>query len=145
MLTFIFIMISGNFNSQEVKNYGFENLPEKLDKPILIYMKTDWCSICKIQNYQIEKDLELKNLMEEKVYFITFNTEKYKDQIKFFGKNYSYISNGNSGIHELAVELASDKKPVYPGWIVIEQEGIVLFRNDGLVDNVILKLLMGNL
>ena len=89
--------------------------------------------------------MELKNLMEEKVYFITFNTEKYKDQIKFFFFFYSYISNGNSGIHELAVELSSDKKPVYPGWILIDQEGIVLFRNEGLVDNVILKLLMGNL
>lgn len=145
ILTFILLTISGIFNSQEMKHYGFESLPEKLDKPILIYMRTDWCSICKIQKHQMEKDLALKNLMDEKVYFITFNPEKYKDSIKFFGGNFSYISNGNSGIHELAVELSSNKKPVYPSWILIDRDGKVLFRNEGLVDNGTLKLMAGKL
>jgi len=142
ILTFILLMISGIYNSQEMKNYGFESLPEKLDKPILIYMKTDWCSICKIQKYQMEKDLALKNLIDAKVYYITFNPEKFKESITFFDENYNYISNGNSGIHELAVELSSNKKPIYPTWILINQDGKVLFRNEGLVDNESLKLLI---
>ena len=145
ILAFIFIMISGIYNSQEMKNYGFESLPEKLDKPILIYMKTDWCSICKIQKYQIEKDLELKKLMDAKIYYITFNPEKFKKSITFFGKNYNYISNGNSGIHELAVELSSNKKPIYPTWILINQDGKVLFRTEGLVDNQTLTSLINTL
>ncbi|MNK33679.1 hypothetical protein D3C87_521720 [compost metagenome] len=142
ILTFILLMISGIYNSQEVKHYGFESLPEKLDKPILIYMRTDWCSICKIQKHQMEKDLELRNLMNDKVYFITFNPEKYKESITIFGENYNYINNGNSGIHELAVELSSSKKPVYPSWILIDKDGKILFRNEGLIDNGILKLLI---
>ncbi|WP_131450911.1 thiol:disulfide interchange protein [Chryseobacterium sp. FH1] len=145
ILAFILLMISGIFNSQEVRHYGFESLPEKLDKPILIYIKTDWCSICKIQKYQMEKDLELKNLLDENVYFITFNPEKYKESIKFFVENYNYISNGNSGIHELAVEISLNKKPVYPSWILIDKDGKVLFRNEGLVNNGTLKLLLGKL
>lgn len=145
ILSFILLMISGIFNSQEVKHYGFESLPAILDKPILIYMKTDWCSICKIQKYQMEKDLELKNLMDDKVYFITFNPEKYKESITFFGKNYNYISNGNSGINELAVEISSNKKPVYPSWVLIDKNGKILYRNEGLVDNGTLKLLLGEL
>ena len=138
-------MISGIYNSQEMKNYGFESLPEKLEKPILIYMKTDWCSICKIQKYQIEKDSELKKLMDAKVYYITFNPEKFKKSITFFGKNYNYISNGNSGIHELALELSSNKKPIYPTWILINQDGKVLFRTEGLVDNQTLTSLINTL
>ncbi|MFC4165435.1 thiol:disulfide interchange protein [Epilithonimonas zeae] len=145
ILTFILLMISGIFNSQEVKQYGFESLPEKLEKPILIFMKTNWCSICKIQKYQMEKDLELRNLIDEKVYFITFNPEKHKESITFFGENYNYISNGNSGIHELAVEISSNKKPVYPSWILIDKDGKILFRNEGLLDNGILKLLINTL
>ncbi len=145
ILAFIFIMISGIYNSQEMKNYGFESLPEKLEKPILIYMKTDWCSICKIQKYQMEKDLALKNLIDAKVYYITFNPEKFKESITFFGKNYNYISNGSSGIHELAVELSSNKKPIYPTWILINQDGKVLFRTEGLVDNQTLILLINTL
>ena len=135
-------MISGIFHSQEVRSYGFENLPDKLEKPILIYMKTDWCSICKIQKYQMEKSLELRNLIDEKVYFITFNPEKHKESITFFGEDYNYISNGNSGIHELAVEISSNKKPVYPSWILIDKDGKILFRNEGLIDNQTLKLLI---
>ena len=145
ILTFILLLISRIYNSQEMKNYGFESLPEKLDKPILIYMKTDWCSICKIQKYQMEKDLALKNLIDAKVYYITFNPEKFKKSITFFGKNYNYISNGNSGIHELAVELSSNKKPIYPTWILINQDGKVLFRTEGLVDNQTLTSLINTL
>jgi thioredoxin-related protein len=138
-------MISGIYNSQEMKNYRFESLPEKLDKPILIYMKTDWCSICKIQKYQMEKDLALKNLIDAKVYYITFNPEKFKESITFFDGNYNYISNGNSGIHELALELSSNKKPIYPTWILINQDGKVLFRTEGLVDNQTLTSLINTL
>ena len=145
ILAFIFIMIFGIFNSQKVKHYGFESLPEKLDKPILIYMKTDWCSICKIQIYQIEKDLELKNLMDEKVYFITFNPEKSKESIKLFGKNYDYISNGNSGIHELAVEIPAHQKPVYPSWVLIDKDGKVLFYQEGMAAHQQLKSIIKNL
>ena len=144
ILTFILLMISGIFYSQKAKHYDFDSLPEKLDKPILIYMKTDWCSICKIQKHRMEKDLELKNLMDKKVYFITFNPEKHKDSINFFGKIYNYISNGNSGIHELAVEISPNKKPVYPSWVLIDKDGKVLFRNEGLVNNGIFKLLIIN-
>lgn len=135
-------MTFGNFSSQELKNDSFGNLPDKLEKPILIYLKTDWCSICKIQKYQMEKDLELKNLLNDNVYFIIFNPEKYRESITLFGENYNYISNGNSGIHELAVELSSNKKPVYPVWILIDKDGKILFRNDGLIDNQTLKLLI---
>ena len=135
-------MISGIFNSQEMKNYGFESLPENVDKPILIYIKTDWCSICKIQKYQMEKDLELRNLIDEKVYFITFNPEKHKESITFFGENYNYISNGNSGIHELAMEFSSNKKPIYPTWVLIDSQAKVLFYQQGLINNEILKLII---
>ena len=142
VLSFILLMTFGIFCSQELKNYSFGNLPGKLEKPILIYMKTDWCSICKIQKHKMEKDSELKNLMNEKVYFITFNPEKYKESITFFGENFNYISNGNSGIQELAVELSLNKKPVYPSWILINSEGKILFRQEGLIDNKTLKSLM---
>ncbi len=132
-------MIFGIFQSQALKNYSFENLPDKLEKPILIYMKTDWCSICKIQKHQIEKDSELKNLLDEKIYLIIFNPEKNKESINYFGKTYNYISNGNSGINELAIELSSNKNPIYPTWILINTDGKILLQQEGLIDNEALK------
>lgn len=138
-------MIFGVFNAQELKTSSFQNLPETLDKPILIYMKTSWCSVCKIQIHQIKKDLEMKKLLNEKVHFIIFDIEKSKEKIEFFGKTYQYISNGNSGIHELAMEFSRNKKPIYPTWILIGNNSKVLFYQEGLVDNKALKLLMEKL
>ncbi|MFC4685610.1 thiol:disulfide interchange protein [Epilithonimonas pallida] len=142
LLTSLLLMTFGILHSQELKTYSFQNLPEKLEKSTLIYMKTSWCSICKIQMHQIEKDPELKNQMNEKVYFIIFDTEKSKEKIEFFGKTYQYISNGNAGIHELALELARNKKPVYPTWILINSAGKVLFYQEGLIDNKSLKTMI---
>lgn len=143
-LTFILLMIFGILDSQELKNYSFSNWPEKSHKPILIYMKTSWCSICKIQIYQIEKDSELKKLLNEKVHFIIFDAENSKDNVEFFGKTYQYISNGNSGLNELAMEFSRNQKPIYPTWVLIDNQKI-LFYQKGLVDNKILKLLMEKL
>ena len=138
-VTFILLMTFGILDSQELKTYSFQNLPEKSDKPILIYMKTSWCSVCKIQIHQMEKDSELKKLLNDNVHFIIFDPEKSKDKIEFLGKTYQYISNGNSGIHELAMEFSRNQKPVYPTWALIDSDGKVLFYQEGLIINEILK------
>ncbi len=144
MKIFIFILffVFGILDSQELKTYSFKNLPQKLERPILIYMKTSWCSICKIQLHQIKKDLELKKLLNEKVHFIVFDAEKSTEQINFSGKNYNYISNGNSGINELAIELSRNKKPAYPTWVLISSNGEVLYYQEGLIENEFIKLLI---
>lgn len=134
-------MTFGSLDSQELKTYSFQNLPEKSDRLMLIYMKTSWCSICKIQMHQIEKDLELKKLLNENVHFIIFDAEKSKDKIEFFGKTYQYISNGNLGIHELAMEFSRNQKPIYPTWVLIYDEKI-LFYQEGLIINEDLKSLI---
>lgn len=142
IFTFILFFVFGILDSQELKTYSFQNLPEKLERPILIYMKTSWCSICKIQLHQIKKDLELKKLLNEKVHFIVFDAEKSTEQINFSGKNYNYIFNGNSGINELAMELSRNKKPVYPTWVLISSYGEVLYYQEGLIENEFIKLLI---
>lgn len=140
IITFILLMTFEILNSQELKTYSFQNLPNKLEKPILIYMKTSWCSVCKIQIHQIGRDSDLNKLLNEKVHFIIFDAEKSRDKINFLGKTYQYISNGNSGIHELAIELSRNKKPIYPTWILIDSGEKVLFYQEGLIDHRILKL-----
>lgn len=135
------MMSFGIFNSQKLKTSTFQNLPDKLEKPILIYMKTSWCTICKIQIHQISIDSDLKKLLNEKVHFIIFDAEKFREEIDFLGKTYQYISNGNSGIHQLAMELSRNKKSIYPTWILIDS-GEILFYQEGLIDNKTLKSLI---
>lgn len=138
-VTLTLLMIFGIVNSQELKIDKFQNWSQKSDKPILIYMKTSWCSVCKIQMHQVENDPELRTLLNENVHFIIFDAEKTEEKIELLGKTYDYIPNGTSGIHELAIELSSKRKPVYPTWIVMDANGKILFYHEGLIDLETLK------
>ena len=62
-----------------------------------------------------------------------FGTEKTKENIRFLGKEYHYLPNGNSGIHELALALSKNKsQPVYPLWIILDKYGNLIEYHEGL-------------
>lgn len=97
-------------------------------KPTIFHIYTDWCSVCKIERFTLNKNQGLTELINEKFYFIPFEAEKTRELITFQGKAFTYLPNGNSGIHELALALSKDKnRPVYPLWIILD-------KNQNLVD-----------
>ena len=101
-------------------------------KLTIIHLYTDWCSVCKIEKFNIEKDKDLVQLINENFHFINFEAEKTKDKINFQGKEFNYISNGNSGIHELVLALSKNKnQPVYPLWIVLDKEQNLIEYHEG--------------
>lgn len=110
----------------------FEKIQKENKKPIIIHLYTDWCSVCKIESYNINKDKDLVKLINEKFYLINFEAEKTKDKIHFQGKEFNYLPNGNSGIHELALALSKNKnQPVYPLWIILNENQELVYYHEG--------------
>lgn len=97
-------------------------------RPTIIHIYTGWCPVCKIEKFKLNKSQGLLELINEKFYFIPFEAEKTTETVRFQGKIFRYLPNGNSGIHELALALSKNKsRPVYPLWIILD-------KNQNLVD-----------
>jgi thiol-disulfide isomerase/thioredoxin len=132
---FLFLMLVPCFCLSQIKTGTFsdlENSQKQQQKPVIIHLYTDWCSVCKIEFFQLNKNKELVKMINEDFYFINFEAEKTKEKINFQGKEFDYLPNGNSGIHELALALSKNKKqPVYPLWIILDKNQNLIYFHEG--------------
>jgi thioredoxin-related protein len=129
-LVFLFIFFECfTFNAQESEGkevlniFTFEETEKLLQqkpKPILVFLYTDWCKICHGMKKTTFKNKKVIQLLNENFYFIMLNGEEKRD-ITFFGRTFNYKPSGaNTGIHELAKELASlDGNVSYPTTIIL--------------------------
>jgi thiol-disulfide isomerase/thioredoxin len=132
---FLFLMLVPCFCFSQMKTGTFselENSRKEQQKPVIIHLYTDWCAICKIESFQLNKNKELVKMINENFYFINFEAEKTKEKINFQGQEFSYLPNGNSGIHELALALSKNKnQPVYPLWIILDKNQNLVYFHEG--------------
>lgn len=132
----LFLMIVPCFCfPQKMKTVTFselELLQKENPKPIIIHLYTDWCTVCKIESFNLHKDPILVQMMNEDFYFINFEVEKTKEKISFQNHEFEYLPNGNSGIHELALALSKNKsQPVYPLWIFLDPSQNLIYYHEG--------------
>lgn len=142
VIILLFLMLSSTLKSQEISVLDFEtykNLIEK--KTTIIYINTDWCSVCKIQKQQMRKDKKLIELLNNQFSFISFNAEKYTKDISIFGKTFEYYPNGNRGLHELAYFL-TDGSNAYPVWVFLDKKGNIIKKIIGFISNKDFKILL---
>lgn len=144
MKTFIlFLMLVPCFYLSQMKTGTFSDLEtsmKKDPKPVIIHMYTDWCSVCKMEKHVLNKDQATVDLINEHFYMVNFEAEKTKEKIKFQGREFGYLPNGNSGIHELALALSKNKdQPVYPLWIVLDKDQKLVYYHEGMLKPEIMK------
>ena len=60
---------------------------QKQARPILIFIHTDWCKICKMQEKSVFANDSLSKVINEQFYAIRLNAEE-QDEIPFFGRKY---------------------------------------------------------
>jgi thioredoxin-related protein len=136
ILLILFWAIPSGF--AQLKTYSFEEA-EKLckenPKPFVVFVHTSWCKYCKMMENSTFKNPEVITILNTDFYFISLDAER-KEDIHFNNNNFKFRPKGqNSGIHQLATELATiDSEVVYPTVTILESDFSILFQKHSFIN-----------
>ncbi len=143
LLIFLVLSITTRISiAQEAKvNWlSFEELATQFkeeQKPVLIFIYTDWCKYCKMQKNTTFKDTFVVTTLNEKYYVLKLNAER-EETVSFFGREYTF--NQQDGFHGLATYLGkTDNKLEFPTTLILNKQLEVVFRESSLVNRKEIK------
>ncbi|MFC7774700.1 thioredoxin family protein [Flavobacterium sp. GCM10027622] len=116
----------------QIKTHTFqevEALNKTTPKPTLVFIHTSWCKYCKMMENSTFKNPEVMQLLNDSFYFVSLNAEE-KSDITFLKHTFRFKPSGkNTGVHELATELATmNNEIVYPTMVVLAGDYSILFQ-----------------
>lgn len=122
----------------QLKTYSFEEaekLAKENPKPFVIFVHTSWCNYCKMMENSTFKNPEIIQLLNTDFYFISLDAES-KEGIHFNNKMFQFKPKGqNTGIHELATELATiDSEVVYPTVTILQTDFSIVFQKHSFLN-----------
>lgn len=131
------------FSQIDIKTFNLK-FPEN-PKTTFIYFYTDWCAVCKIQENEIEKNFQLKNKLENEVYYLKIDAES-EFEIDFLNQKYKpNTTSKKKEIHDFIFEFISPKEINFPLWIFLDNDLIILGKYVGLIKNKDLEQLLNNI
>jgi len=148
LLVFLFLfttIYTASAQRSSVNWLNTEQLEEKYylePKPILIFLETSWCKICKMQlNTTFANDSVVKKV-NDNFYAFTLNAEN-KDSLSFFNRSYRF--NTAEKFHDLALYFGKhNNRMEFPTTVILDEKLQLLFRKAALVNSVeMLELLEG--
>lgn len=120
------------FSFSQLNIYKFEQVEnlQKIEKrTVAVFIHTDWCKYCQLMQNKTFKHDSIINKLNNYFYFIDLNAEEIRD-ISFNKKILKYKPTGtNTGIHELAEQLANiNNKVVYPTLCFLNDKNEIIFQ-----------------
>jgi thioredoxin-related protein len=112
-----------------------EKLSKENPKPIVVFIHTSWCKYCKIMENSTFKNKEIIAVLNRDFYLIFFNAET-KENITFNNHTFQFGPTGqNTGMHELAKELAAiNGQVVYPTTIILDTDFSIIFQKHSFIN-----------
>ena len=136
LLIFLWAIPSG---FAQLKTYTFEEaekLSKENPKPFVVFIHTTWCNYCKMMENSTFKNPEIITLLNKNFYFISFDAES-KEDIQFNNHTFKFKPKGqNTGIHELATELATiNSQVVYPTVTILQPDFSIVFQKHSFLNS----------
>ena len=146
IIAFIILFVCYNIQSQEseeLKVYSFkevEKLHQQNQKPIVIFIYTDWCKYCFAMKRNTFENKEVTKILNDKFYFVKLNAEE-KNDITFLNHTFKYKPTGNNtGSHQLAEELASINNQIsYPTTTILNSKFEIELQKSGYINSKKMK------
>lgn len=148
LLVCILCFTFSNSLAQQVDWIGFEKLEEKMrvqPRPVLFFIKTDWCRFCAMQLENTFTDKHVVNEIQRAFYAVSLDAEQRGD-ITFLKKRYRYKPTGpGSGYHELAEFLGKKEGTLsFPTTVILSESLQPLGQFPGFLNAADLLRLLDN-
>lgn len=150
---FACLMFIALFGASALKGQDYALTFEKLEelqneesKPVVVFLHAPWCNFCENMKQTTFKNDEVKELLSEDFYFVSFDGES-KENVTFLGNTFKFKPTGaNTGIHELAEQLGSKDGVVsYPTIVFLNEEYEILHQEDAFLSAKQLKKVLKRL
>lgn len=126
---------------------GFEEVDGLMQaeaRPLLVFLHTDWCRYCQAMKKTTFQNAEVRSLLQERYYFVSFNAE-HKEDVRFWGRTFCYEPTGEeTGEHQLARTLIG-KDGGYPTVVIMNPKGEVLGMHHGFLSKTTFKAVLESL
>jgi uncharacterized protein YyaL (SSP411 family) len=142
IVTFFLGFCYHSAQAQKVNWVSFADLPDSLrkaPKPILVFIHTDWCKYCLLQDHNTFQDSLVAQALNKNYYAIRLNGEETQP-ISFLNRIYKSRSKGH---HELAELLGKEQgELVFPSTVILSEQLQLQQRITGFINtNDLLTLL----
>jgi thioredoxin-related protein len=119
---------------------ALDSLQKKEPRPMIVFLHAPWCKFCENMKQTTFKSQEVKKILSEEFYFVSFDGES-KEDVTFLGNTFKYKPTGaNTGVHELAKQLGTKEGVVsYPTIVFLNEKYEILYQNDGFLSAKKLK------
>jgi thioredoxin-related protein len=133
----------------QIKSYQFEeidSLQKQNAKPVFVFVSTNWCNHCNAMKSVVFKDKKITKLLNQYFYFIWLNAEEDR-KINFNKRHFNFKPTGvNTGIHQLAVELATiNNQVVYPTFCVLNVKNEIIYQKPDFTNGKELEIILLNI
>lgn len=114
-----------------------DSLQKIENRNVIIFIHTDWCNYCQMMKNTTYKDERVIQELNDKYYFVDLNAEE-KSVIRFGGRLYKFKPSGaNTGIHELAEQLATiNHRVTYPTICILNPNNEIIFQCNQFINSI---------
>lgn len=110
------------------------------ERKILVYVYTDWCTLCRKMESEAAADSTIRTLLIDEFTLVSLNAED-KAELNYQGESYEYVRQGNVGYHELAAHLL-DGRMAYPSLVFLSESGDLIQAIHGYQGRQHLEMLL---